>query len=70
MRIPRLITGIVLFVNAIAVGADKPNFPYEAIVDDAEAWRLLEVLRDRKNLFFEGCITDRTREIFGQRKQY
>jgi uncharacterized protein (TIGR04255 family) len=30
---------------------------------DAEAWAYLEKLRERKNEIFEGCITNRTREL-------
>ncbi len=37
---------------------------------DDEVWALLEALRNRKNEFFEGCITDKTRELFGLRKEY
>lgn len=36
---------------------------------DDDIWRLLEVLRDRKNQFFEGSITDRTRALFGPRSE-
>ena len=34
---------------------------------DTEIWDLLDKLRDRKNKFFEGCITDKTRALFGPR---
>lgn len=37
---------------------------------DDEIWGLIETLRIRKNEFFEGCITDRARELFGRRKEY
>jgi len=30
-----------------------------------EAWTLLENLREQRNSVFEGCITDKTRELFG-----
>lgn len=30
---------------------------------DADIWDYLEVLRDEKNVVFEGCITNRTREL-------
>lgn len=30
---------------------------------DSDVWAYLEKLRDRKNVIFEGCITDRTREL-------
>jgi uncharacterized protein (TIGR04255 family) len=32
---------------------------------DDEIWSFLEFLRARKNLIFEGCITDTTRNLFG-----
>jgi uncharacterized protein (TIGR04255 family) len=32
-------------------------------LDDAEMWALFEKLRKHKNEIFEGCITDRTREL-------
>ena len=32
---------------------------------DGELWRFLEQLRDRKNEVFEGCITNRTRQLIG-----
>lgn len=30
-----------------------------------DAWSFLELLRERKNEIFEGCITDKARELFG-----
>jgi uncharacterized protein (TIGR04255 family) len=39
-------------------------------VSQDDLWPLLETLRDRKNDFFEGCITDKTRELFGKREFY
>jgi len=33
---------------------------------DTELWEFLDKLRDRKNQIFEGCITDRTRELIDQ----
>lgn len=32
---------------------------------DAEIWKFLEFLRARKNSIFEGCITDKARNLFG-----
>jgi uncharacterized protein (TIGR04255 family) len=32
---------------------------------DEKIWSFLELLRDKKNEIFEGCITDRARELFG-----
>ncbi|MBV9215791.1 MAG: TIGR04255 family protein [Acidobacteria bacterium] len=36
---------------------------HPVIKEDDQIWELLEQLRDRKNLYFEGCITDKTREL-------
>ncbi len=33
-------------------------------VSDEKIWSFLEYLRDKKNEVFEGCITDRARELF------
>jgi len=42
---------------------DLDVFKGEAdMVSDEDVWGLLETLRNRKNEFFEGCITDKTRE--------
>jgi len=35
------------------------------ISDDTKLWPLIESLRDRKNAIFEGCITDKTRQLIG-----
>lgn len=40
------------------------------LASDSEVWGLIETLRNRKNEFFEGCLTDKARELFGQRKEY
>ena len=32
---------------------------------EEEAWTLLDNLREQRNAVFEGCITDKTRELFG-----
>jgi uncharacterized protein (TIGR04255 family) len=55
-------TSVILDLDVSKDGAD--------IATDDEAWRLLEILRNRKNEFFEGCITDRARQLFGQRREY
>jgi len=34
-----------------------------SVTDDRDLWDKLEKLRTRKNLYFEACITDRTREL-------
>jgi uncharacterized protein (TIGR04255 family) len=33
------------------------------ITDEESLWTFFQKLRDRKNLYFEACITDRTREL-------
>lgn len=45
----------------------KENVEFQS---DEDPWALLEILRDRKNKFFEGCITDKTRALFGKRREY
>ena len=40
------------------------------MVSEEELWTLLEALRNRKNEFFEACITDKTRELFGKQEVY
>lgn len=39
-------------------------------VEDNELWKLLELLRAKKNEFFEGSLTDKARQLFGARKEY
>jgi uncharacterized protein (TIGR04255 family) len=41
-----------------------------ATESDNEVWELLETLRNRKNQFFEACLTDKTRDLFGKRTEY
>jgi uncharacterized protein (TIGR04255 family) len=55
-------TSVILDLDVSKDGAD--------ITSDDEAWALLETLRNRKNKFFEGCITYRARQLFGQRREY
>jgi len=33
------------------------------IADEESLWGFFQKLRERKNLYFEACITDRTREL-------
>jgi uncharacterized protein (TIGR04255 family) len=40
------------------------------LASDDQVWLLLEDLRKSKNVFFEGSITDKTRELFGPKKEY
>lgn len=44
---------------------DGPEF-----TSDDAAWEMLGVLRARKNEYFEGCLTDRARDLFGERRLY
>jgi uncharacterized protein (TIGR04255 family) len=53
---------VILDLDVIKEG---PEFASES-----EVWDLLEVLRNRKNEYFEGCLTDRTRALFGERVTY
>lgn len=36
----------------------------EVAISTDEVWTLLDTFRDRKNKLFEGCITDKARELF------
>lgn len=49
---------------------DLDVFKETEMVSDKDVWGLLETLRNRKNEFFEGCITERTRALFGRREEY
>lgn len=49
---------LVSIVLDLTVFKDNPKF-----LSDDEIWRTLEELRIRKNTVFEGCITNRTREL-------
>jgi uncharacterized protein (TIGR04255 family) len=55
-------TSVLLDLDAFKDGTD--------ITSDDEAWAVLETLRNCKNKFFEACITDKARQLFGQRKEY
>ena len=35
-----------------------------------EVWALLDALRSHKNNLLEGCITDNTRQLFGEKRDY
>lgn len=56
-------------MNSVILDLDVFKEGVEMVSDD-EVWGLLETLRNRKNEFFEGCLTDKARELFGQRKEY
>jgi uncharacterized protein (TIGR04255 family) len=50
--------------GAISVILDIDTFIEQKQMSEPEAWAAIEALRVRKNDFFEGCITDRARELF------
>lgn len=39
-------------------------------IQDEEVWDLLEILRTRKNEFFEGSLQNKTRDLFGPSMEY
>lgn len=49
---------------------DLDAFKETEMVSAEGVWLLLETLRNRKNEFFEGCITEKTRALFGRREEY
>ena len=49
---------------------DLDVFKQTEMVSDEDVWRLIETMRNRKNEFFEGCITEKTRVLFGRREEY
>ena len=53
---------VILDINAFC---EQPR-----VVSDDQVWLLLEDLRKAKNIFFEGSITDKARELFGAKKEY
>jgi uncharacterized protein (TIGR04255 family) len=56
-------------MNSVVLDIDAFKEGIEIATDD-EVWGLLETLRHRKNEFFEGCLTDKARELFGWRREY
>lgn len=54
--------GVASFILDIDVVKADSN-----LTSDVEAWALLEIMHERKNEIFEGCITDKTRELIGPR---
>jgi uncharacterized protein (TIGR04255 family) len=44
--------------------------PLSEPISEESLWDLLETLRNCKNQFFEGSITDNTRRLFGKREEY
>lgn len=50
--------------DVVSVMLDIDVFSSVHIVDDmSSAWKMLDILRDRKNIAFEACITDKVREL-------
>lgn len=48
----------------VSVVLDIDVFAHGLMIGEREAWDLLEALRVRKNDYFEGSITEKTRELF------
>jgi len=51
-------------VASINLDIDLYKESISEFASDTEIWEFLEVLRDRKNKVFEGCITDNARDLF------
>jgi uncharacterized protein (TIGR04255 family) len=52
--------------NVFSVNLDIDLFKETSEFDsDEKIWQFLEILREKKNEVFEGCITDKARELFG-----
>jgi uncharacterized protein (TIGR04255 family) len=74
VQIPQEDLGAMLLLNEAMVPPSGPNVT-SVVLDidvfkqglklesDDEVWNTLEVLRLRKNLVFEGCITNNMREL-------
>lgn len=74
VQIPQIDIGAMLVLNETMVPPPSDNL-VSLILDidvfktglnlstDEEAWSMLETLRHRKNLVFEACITNNTREL-------
>jgi uncharacterized protein (TIGR04255 family) len=74
VQIPQEDLGAMLILNEAMVPPPGPDFASVVldidvfkqglkIESDDEVWNVLEGLRLRKNLIFEGCITNKTREL-------
>lgn len=74
VQIPQTDIGAMLILNTAIVPPPGPNV-VSVVLDidvskeglksssDEEVWNTMEILRIRKNLIFEGCITNTTREL-------
>jgi uncharacterized protein (TIGR04255 family) len=81
LQFPQADFGGMLILNQAALSSRQPD-TNSIVLDldvfkadlhlkpDDDIWLLLETLRNRKNEFFEGCITDKTRALFGKREEY
>jgi uncharacterized protein (TIGR04255 family) len=81
LQFPQADFGGMLILNQAALPSPEPDVNsivldldvFKAdlhLTSEEDIWQLLETLRNRKNEFFEGCITDKTRALFGRRKEY
>jgi uncharacterized protein (TIGR04255 family) len=80
LSFPQIDFGGMLILTQMAVPPPSPGtnsvildidvFREGVEIHSDEVWGLFEKLRERKNEFFEGCLTDRTRELFGRRREY
>jgi uncharacterized protein (TIGR04255 family) len=74
VQIPQADLGAMLILNEAMVPPPGPNVA-SIVLDidvfsqglklesDDEVWNMMETFRLRKNLVFEGCITNNTREL-------
>ena len=81
LQFPQEDFGGLLILNETALSSNQPDTNsvvldldvFKAgleLTSDEDIWVLLNTLRNRKNQFFEGCITDKTRALFGKRREY
>jgi uncharacterized protein (TIGR04255 family) len=80
LQLPQEDSGVMVRLNEMTVPPPSPDassivLDIDVVAErqfgsDEAAWDLLEKLRDKKNEFFEGCITEKTRKLFGERSQY
>ena len=63
--VPPPAPGMNSVILDVDVFQDAPDF-----TSDDQVWDVLEKLRERKNKYFEGCLTDKTRALFGKRRMY
>ena len=75
LNIPQPDLGGTLLINEALAGRQRIQNTVPVILDlalfvespkiatEPDLWNLLERLRERKNLYFEACITDKTREL-------